>query len=133
MLGVAKKVLRRCQVGTKEAKKEQRRCQRGTTEVSRRNLPSVARSSPLVAASKTFSRGQQVAKPHATIGDYDNVCMEPFHKFKNITKRSNNLLSTRWFDVGNKLLREYNTCLSPLYDGSVMFTYFQVWVQEKQL
>ena len=87
---------------------------------------------PLVAASKTFSRGQQVAKPHATIGDYDNVCMEPFHKFKNITKRSNNLLSTRWLDVGNKLSREYNTCLSPLYDGSVMFKYFQAWVQEKQ-
>ena len=71
---------------------------------------------PLVAASKTFSRGQQVAKPHATIGDYDNVCMEPFHKFKNITKRSNNLLSTRWLDVGNKLSREYNTCLHCMAD-----------------
>ena len=52
----------------------------------------------------------------ATIGDYDNVCMGPFHKFKNITKRSNNLLSTRWLDVGNKLSREYDSCLPCVTD-----------------
>ena len=55
-----------------------RRCKRGAKEVQKRcqggACPLVARSCPLVAASKTISRGQEFAKPPATIGDYDKVC-----------------------------------------------------------
>ena len=66
---------RRCKNGAIEGP---RRCKKGAKEVQKRRqegaCPLVARSCPLVAASKTISRGQEVAKPHATIGDYEKVC-----------------------------------------------------------
>ena len=84
-------MLKGCQGGAKEVlRKEPKRCQGGAKKVSRSILgdakevrkrcqggacPLVARSCPLVAASKTISRGQKVAKPHTIIGDYDKVCM----------------------------------------------------------